>query len=66
MPIPYIRGLSENIERAVKDLNVRMAFRVDQTIRRHLTRVKTPRDQHEIKGVVYSIPVEESASTRGQ
>ena len=57
----YAKALEQehkSIERAVKYLNVRMAFLADQTIRRHLTRVKTPRDQYKTKGVVYSIPCE--------
>ena len=56
--LPYIKGLSENIERSVRDLNVKTAFRPNQTIRRHLTQVKAPREQYEIKGVIYSIPCE--------
>ena len=56
--IPYIRGLSENVEKSLKDLEVRTVFKTNLTLRRHLTKVKTPSDPVPTKGVVYRIPHE--------
>ena len=56
--IPYIRGLSENIEKALKDLEVKTVFKTNLTLRRHLTKVETPPDPVTTKGVVYRIPCE--------
>ena len=51
--LPYIRGLSESVERAVRDLKVRTVFKTTLTLRRCLTKVKTPTDPINAKGVVY-------------
>ena len=56
--IPYIRGLSENVEKALKDLEVGTVFKTNLTLRRYLTKVKTPSDPVTTKGVVYRIPCE--------
>ena len=56
--LPYIRGLSEEVEKAVKDLKIRTVFKTTLTMRRCLTKVKTPVDPINIKGVVYRIPCE--------
>ena len=54
----YIRGLSENVERSVKDLNIRTVFKTILTLRRCLMKVKIPVHPINIKGVVYNIPCE--------
>ena len=51
----HIQGLSESVERAVRDLKVRTAFK---TILTCLTKVNTPTDPVNTKGVVYKIPCE--------
>ena len=56
--LPYIQGLSEDVERAVRDLNIRAVFKTTLTLRRYLTKVKTPTDPNNTKGVVYMIPCE--------
>ena len=56
--IPYINGLSENVEKALKDLEVRTVFKTNLTLRDHLTKVRTPSDPVTTKGVVYRIPCE--------
>ena len=56
--LPYIRGLSENVEKAMKDLKIRTVFKTTLTLRRCLTKVKTPTDPTTTKGVVYKIPCE--------
>ena len=56
--LPYVRGLSEGVERAVKDLKIRTVFKTTLTLRRCLTKVKTPADAINTKGVVYRIACE--------
>ena len=56
--LPYIRGLSEAIEKVTKDLNIRAVFKSHRTLRKLLMKVKSPRDPYKHKGVVYSIPCE--------
>ena len=56
--MPYIQGLSEDVERAVKDLKIRTVFKTTLTLRRCLTKVKTPTDPINTKGVVYKIACE--------
>ena len=56
--LPYINGLSENVERAIKDINMRAVFKTNLTLRCYLMRVKTPADPINTKRVVYRIPCE--------
>ena len=42
--LPYIQGLSESVERAVKDMKIRTVFKTTLTLRHCLTKVKTPAD----------------------
>ena len=56
--LPYIHGLSENVEKAMKDLKIRTVFKTSLTLRRCLTKVKTPADPTTTKGVIYKIPCE--------
>ena len=56
--LPYIQGLSEGAGRAVKDLKIRTVFRTTLTLRRCLTKLKTPADHINTKGVVYKIACE--------
>ena len=56
--LPYIQGLSESVEKAVRDLKIRTVFKTTLTLRRCLTKVKTPTIPITIKGVVYKIPCE--------
>ena len=56
--LPYIQGLSEKVEKAMKDLKIRTVFKTTLTLRRCLTKVKTPADPINTKGVVYKIPCE--------
>ena len=53
--LPYIQGLSESVERAVKDMKIRTVFKTTLTLRHCLTEVKTPADPINTKGVVYRI-----------
>ena len=56
--LPYISGLSENVEKAMKDLKIRTVSKTTLTLRRCRTKVKTPTDPTTTKGVVYKIPCE--------
>jgi hypothetical protein len=53
--IPYIRGLSENIRRLLRNDNIRTAFKSSWTLGRMLTKVKDPVPPEEKTGVVYKI-----------
>ena len=46
------------MEKAVRDINIRTVFKTTLTLRRCLTKVKTPTDPINTKGVVYKIPCE--------
>ena len=52
---PYVKGLSEKIERQCNHLNVRAVFSSRRTLRRELVRVKNKAEPSNIKGVVYQI-----------
>ena len=52
---PYVKGLSEKIERQCNHLNVRAVFSSRRTLRRELVRVKNKVEPFDIKGVVYQI-----------
>ena len=64
--LPYIRGLSEKIERVVKPLNIKAVFRTQNTIRQKVMKVKGNPRKEEIKGVVYIIPCECGATYIGE
>ena len=51
--LPYIQGLSEKVEKTLKDLDIRTVFKTTLTLRRSLTKVKTQADPVNTKGVVY-------------
>ena len=54
--LPYIRGFSEEIEKAIKDLHVRAVFKSQQTLRKLLMKVKSPRSiQTERCGILHSL-----------
>ena len=48
--LPYIRGLSESVERAVKDLKIRTVFKTTLTLRRCLMKVKAAFTRHRFHG----------------
>ena len=53
--LPYVKGLSEDIERACKQLDMRMVFRSGKTMRSLLTRVKNAVPSEKVKGVIYKV-----------
>ena len=52
---PYVKGLSENIERRCKHINVKTVFSSKRTLRSELVNVKKRIDQSDRNGVVYEI-----------
>jgi hypothetical protein len=57
--IPYVRGLSESIQRIGYEVNVRTVFSAKDTLRSRLIRTKSDKYKKNLnKGVVYSIPCE--------
>ena len=57
--LPYVRGLSEKIEktcRSIKTTKLKLAFKPIRTIRQSLVRVKNRVPNKKRKGVVYEIP----------
>ena len=52
---PYVKGLSEKIEKKCKHLNIRTVFSSKRTLRRELVRVKNRVEPTDMKGVVYKI-----------
>lgn len=54
--LPYVRHLSEEIQRLCKHLDIRVVFRPCNTLRQLLTKVKTPTPDERKAGVVYEIP----------
>ena len=54
--LPYVRGLTEKIRKIWNPYDIRMTFRSESTLRRHLLRVKPPTENHMTKNCVYSIP----------
>ena len=57
--IPYIKGISEAIQRILSKENIRVAFRSRTTVRSILTNVRPRIPQHDKKGVVYCIPCQD-------
>ena len=53
--LPYIRGLSEGVDRGVKNMKIRTVCKTTLTLRHCLTELKTPADPINTKGVVYRI-----------
>ena len=53
--LPYIRGLSESIERSCANLDMKIAFTAKRTLRSLLTNVKGRPTREKVKGVVYKV-----------
>ena len=53
--LPYIRGLSESIERSCANLDMKIAFTAKKTLCSLLTNVKGRPTREKVKGVVYKV-----------
>ena len=54
--LPYVKGVSERIERGCRKLGVRTAFKSRHTLRESLMKVKNVRPIDLKKGAVYEVP----------
>ena len=57
--IPYVSGLSEEIRREMKRLEIPISFKAYKTIRQHLGHPKDPFSKEEQSGVIYRIKCKE-------
>ena len=53
--LPYVKGLSESLERACHHLDIKFVFKSTRTLRSLLTKVKTRTVKEKIKGVIYRV-----------
>ena len=60
--IPYIKGVSERIEKICKPLGVKTVTSSRSTLRSSLVNVKQPRPDRKKKGVVYEVPCKDCPS----
>ena len=58
LSLPYIRGLSENLQRTCRPLVFLVVHKSNSTLRSILMKVKTPISRDQAKGVIYRIPCE--------
>ena len=58
LSLPYIRGLSENLQRTCRPLGITVVHKSNSTLRCILMKVKTPISRDQAKGVIYRIPCE--------
>ena len=54
--LPYIKGLSETLQRVCRPLEVRIRHKATNTLHSLLTRIKTPLPETQKTGVIYEIP----------
>ena len=60
--LPYVRGVSERIERKCRRLGIRTTFKSKGTLREALVQTKDPQPEWKKKGVVYQVPCAECES----
>ena len=60
--LPYMRGVSERIERKCRHLGIRTTFKSKGTLREALVQTKDPQPEWKKKGVVYQVPCAECES----
>jgi hypothetical protein len=61
--LPYVRGVSERIETVFHQLNIKMVFKSNGTLRQTLMRVKNKRPEELRRGVVYEVPCQDCSKT---
>ena len=54
--LPYVRGLSEAVQRVLTPLGLRVSFRPNTTLKQLLVRPKDGTPTEELAGVVYQVP----------
>ena len=60
---PYVRGLSEKLERVCTSLGVRAVFKPVRTLKQTLMKLKARVPEERKRGVVYEIPCKECSKT---
>ena len=60
---PYIRGLSEKLEKVCNALGISTAFKPVKTLRQTLMKVKTRVPEEKRRGVVYEVPCKDCSKT---
>ena len=63
MCLPYVRRLSEKLERVCAPLGVKTVFKPARTLKQTLMRVKTNIPEEKKTGVIYEVPCEECPQT---
>ena len=61
--VPYIRGLSEKLERVCTPLGVRAAFKPMRTLRQTLMQLKNQIPEEKRRSVVYQVPCKDCSKT---
>ena len=54
--LPYVKGVSERIERVCRHLEIKTTFKSQGTLREALVHTKQPQSALKKKGVVYQVP----------
>ena len=54
--LPYVKGVSERLERKCRKLGIRTTFKSKGTLREALVRTKEPQPEWKKKGVIYQVP----------
>ena len=61
--LPYVRGLAEPIKRMLEEVDIRVRFRSNTTLRMLLVKPKDPVPVERRTGIVYQIPCKDCAQT---
>ena len=61
--LPYVRGLAEPIKRMLEEVDIRVRFRPNTTLRMLLVKPKDPVPVERRTGIVYQIPCKDCAQT---
>ena len=66
MSIPYIPKVSEKIRRIARKYKIKTAFKTQNTLRQHLTKVKPANEEQDSRNCVYSVKCECSRQYIGE
>ena len=64
--LPYVKGLTERIQKICSPYDIRRVFTSGSTLRRYLLRVKPPTEFNMTKNCVYSIPCSCGKTYKGE
>ena len=60
--LPYIRGVSDKIQRILNQIGIKVAMKPYLTISKYLPSLKDPLKETEISGLVYQVPCHDCGS----